>query len=113
MTHSSAGSGSADQFVGSTGTSDLFTVDGGVEPRTVAEGTITLSSGSGQIDTGVDKRSKRTFYVLIGPSTDGAEVGITMLRQSGTYVAQIDETSTSVGNPTIDYEILELQGRRG
>lgn len=76
----------------------------------VASGSIALSSGSATIDTGVGVGTTATFYVALGPDTDDADVAADIRAQSGgNYEVDIQETDTSVGNPTINYDVVRVR----
>lgn len=82
---------------------DLFDV--------VATGSVTLSSGSASVDTGVSSATTATFSVYLGPTTDDAEVVAAITAASGgNYTVDIEETAdTSVGNPTVEYDVVRLR----
>jgi len=76
----------------------------------VASGSVTLSSGSATVDTGVSESTTATFYVALGPDTDDAEVAASIDANSGgNYEVHIDEVNTSVGNPTVRYDIVRVR----
>jgi len=76
----------------------------------VASGQATLSSGSATVDTGVSESTTATFMVAFGPVTDDAQVAADIQAASGgNYEVQIEETDTSVGNPTVEYDILRVR----
>lgn len=76
----------------------------------VASGSVTLSSGAATVDTGVGVGTTATFYVALGPDTDDAEVAATIKAPSGgNYTVHIDELNTSVGNPSIRYDIVRVR----
>jgi hypothetical protein len=77
----------------------------------VASGSVTLSSGSATVDTGVGSGTTATFYVALGPDTDDAEVAAAIRAASGgNYKVYIEETGdTSVGNPTVRYDIVRVR----
>ncbi|AFH21738.1 hypothetical protein OSG_eHP8_00100 [environmental Halophage eHP-8] len=76
----------------------------------VASGSVTLSSGSATIDTGVSESTTATFMVALGPDTDDADVATDIRAASGgNYEVDIQETDTSVGNPTIRYDIIRVR----
>jgi hypothetical protein len=77
----------------------------------VKSGSVTLSSGSASIDTGVASSTTATFFVAIGPTTADAEVAADIRDDSGTSTYQVDiqETDTSVGNPTVEYDVIRVR----
>jgi len=78
--------------------------------ESVASGSVTLSSGSATVDTGVGVGNTATFFVALGPDTDDADVAAEIRANSGNnYEVDIDETATSVGNPTINYDIVRVR----
>jgi X-X-X-Leu-X-X-Gly heptad repeat protein len=94
---------------GISGTS--LTISGNtVVSSVVASGSVTLSSGSATIDTGVSESTTATFMVALGPDTDDADVATDIRAASGgNYEVDIQETDTSVGNPTIRYDIIRVR----
>lgn len=83
---------------------------GSVSMNSVASGNVTLSSGQATVDTGIGEGTTATFFVAFGPVTDGAEVAATIEAQSnGNYVVHIDEQNTSVGNPTVEYDVVRVR----
>lgn len=77
----------------------------------VASGAVALSSGVVSIDTGVASSETATFYVALGPDTQDAEVAADIRDDSGssTYQVDIQETDTSVGNPTVNYDVERVR----
>jgi hypothetical protein len=76
----------------------------------VASGSTTLSSGSATVDTGIGSGTTATFMVAFGPTTDDSEVAADIEAVSGgNYQVNIEETDTSVGNPTVEYDILRVR----
>lgn len=75
-----------------------------------ATGSTTLSSGSATVDTGVGSGTTATFMVALGPTTDDAQVAADIEAVSGgNYEVNIEETDTSVGNPSVEYDILRIR----
>lgn len=75
-------------------------------PETVVGGSVTLSSGSVSVDLGVPSSETATFAVYLGPDTDDADVAADIKAVSGdNYTIDIEETDTSVGNPTVEFDI--------
>lgn len=79
---------------------------------TVASGSTTLGSGTATIDTEVSNTETATFFVAIGPTTTDADLAADVRQDSGTgtYVIDIQETDTSVGNPSVEYDIVRIRG---
>lgn len=76
----------------------------------VASGSTTLSSGSATVDTGVSSGTTATFQVALGPATDDSEVSASIQAVSGgNYEVHLDEINTSVGNPTVNYDVLRVR----
>ena len=92
-----------------TGLTDEGTNQLGVD--VVASGSETLSSGAATVDTGVATSETGTFMVAFGPSTNDADVAADIRADSGsgTYQVDIQETDTSVGNPTVEYDIVRVR----
>lgn len=103
--------GSADLFDGDVASANLYSASSGVASKTIDSGTKTLSSGSGEIDTGISKSRAETFQVNVTSVSDGAEIGVTVRGGSSTWLAQFEETTTSVGNPEVDYSIERFETR--
>ena len=81
-----------------------------VEMNVVATGSVTLSSGSATIDTGVSEATTATFQVAIGPTTDDSEITASIQANSGgNYTVHFDEINTSVGNPTVEYDVIRVR----
>lgn len=77
---------------------------------TIESGSVTLSSGSATVDTGISASTTATFMVAIGPDTDDSQVAADIQAASGgNYEVQIEETDTSVGNPTVRYDIIRVR----
>jgi len=87
---------------------DCRVVDG---DNVVASGSATLSSGSAAINTGISTSQTATFQLALGPATNDAHVAGDIRADSGTstYVVDIEETDTSVGNPSVDYDIIRVR----
>lgn len=92
-----------------TGTGNV--VQANLSDRPVASGSTTLSSGSSTIDTGVSTGVTATFDLSLGPQTADADVAGDIRADSGTgtYVVDIEETDTSVGDPTVAYDIYRTR----
>jgi len=88
--------------------------DGAANPMlaSVADsGSVTLSSGTATVNTTVATSETATFYVGLGPATDDAEVAASIRADSGSgnYEVDIQETDTSVGNPSVEYDIVRVR----
>jgi hypothetical protein len=77
----------------------------------IASGSATLSSGEATIDTGVATSNTATFTVYLAPDTDDADVAAEVRSDSGSgnYEVDLVETETSVGNPSVFYDIVRLR----
>jgi len=71
-----------------------------------------LSSGAAVVDTGLSA-SDATFYLALGVDDPGADAKIAGRLfwddSAGTYKIELVETDTSVGNPTVNYDILRVR----
>ncbi|ELZ38782.1 hypothetical protein C471_09435 [Halorubrum saccharovorum DSM 1137] len=78
----------------------------------VASGSVTLSSGSAIVDLGLSA-SGATFDPAIGVDDPGADVKLACRlfwdSSAGTYKLEIVEDGTSVGNPTVNYDIKRVR----
>ena len=90
---------------------DTYTVGGSTIAQDVAaSGSITLSNGTATVDTGVLSSTAATFMVALGPDTDDADVATDIRAVSGgNYEVDILETDTSVGNPSVLYDIVRVR----
>jgi len=76
----------------------------------VASGSIQLSSGSATVDTRISESTTATFMVAFGPATDDADVAADIRAASGgNYEVDVQETDTSIGNPTVEYDIIRVR----
>jgi len=77
-----------------------------------ASGQTTLASGGAVVDTG-ESATDATYYLALGiddPNADAKISGRLFWDDSaGTYKVDIQETETSVGNPTVNYDILRVR----
>jgi hypothetical protein len=77
-----------------------------------ATGQTTLSSGVATVDTGLSA-TDATFYLALGiddPNADAKIAGRLFWDDSaGTYKVELVEDGTSVGNPTVNYDILRVR----
>lgn len=82
-----------------------------------ASGQTTLSSGSAVVDTGLSV-TDATFYLALGiddPDADAKIAGRLFWDDSagtnseGAYKVEIVEDGTSIGNPTVNYDILRVR----
>jgi hypothetical protein len=78
----------------------------------VASGQVQLSSGTAVVDTGLSA-TDATFQLAIGiddPDADAKVSGRLFWDDSaGTYKIEIVESDTSVGNPTVNYDIVRVR----
>lgn len=83
-------------------------ITGGSAPTT-ATGSTALSSGSATVDTGVAVDDSTFWDVSLAPE-DGADVAVSLQDDTGgtgNYLLQIEENTTSVGNPTVNWKLTE------
>ena len=77
-----------------------------------ASGSVTLSSGVGTVDTGLSD-AQATFLLGLGVDDPNADTKITgrlfWNDSAGTYHVEIVEDETSVGNPTVNYDIIRVR----
>jgi len=77
-----------------------------------ASGSVTLSSGTATVDTGISA-SGATFYLALGVDDPNADVNLAGKLfwddSAGTYKITIDEVDTSVGNPTANYDVFRVR----
>jgi hypothetical protein len=70
-----------------------------------ASGSVTLSSGSATVT--VESASGSTYYLALG-TDDNAKVSGRIF-DDGSVQVEIVETDTSVGNPTVNYDVLRVR----
>jgi len=105
-------SGNRVDVFGETVDSNQFDLSGSsIAQAVVASGSATLSSGSTTIDTGVATSTTATFAVALGPGTDDADLGADVRADSssGNYEVDIREVETSVGNPSVAYDVVRVR----
>jgi len=77
-----------------------------------ASGQVGLTSGDASVDTGISD-TDATFYLALGiddPNADAKVAGRLFWNDSaGTYHIEIVEDGTSVGDPTVNYDILRVR----
>lgn len=77
-----------------------------------ASGSVTLSGGVGTVDTGISA-TDATHYLALGVDDPNADVKLAGKLfwddSAGTYKVEISEVDTSVGNPTVNYDILRVR----
>jgi hypothetical protein len=71
----------------------------------VASGSVQLSSGSAAVT--VETASGTTYYLALG-TDDNAKVSGRVF-DDGDVTVEIVETDTSVGNPTVEYDVLRVR----
>lgn len=73
---------------------------------------VTLSTGDAVIDTGISTAGA-TFYVPFGISDPDADTKVSVRQfwddSAGTYKVEFVEQGTSVGNPTVNYDIIRVR----
>jgi len=78
---------------------------------TAASGSVALSSGSAVVNTGISE-SGATFTLALGiddPDADAKVSGRLFWDDSvGTYHIELLEDGTSIGNPTVNYDVLRV-----
>jgi len=101
--------------VTASGTSEAgtFTVGGSTLAQSVvASGQTTLSSGEATVDTGIST-TDATFSLALGVDDPNADVDLSGRLfwddTAGTYQIQIVEATTSVGNPTANYDVIRVR----
>lgn len=95
------------------GVSELLDVNGNVMAKSVAaSGQTTLSSGTAVVDTGISA-TDATFSLALGIDDPNADAKITGRLfwddSAGTYKIEIVEDGTSVGNPTVNYDVVRVR----
>jgi hypothetical protein len=77
----------------------------------VATGEVTLSSGTASVDTGITT-TNATFLPAIGVDDPDADTKVSARLfwddSDGSYWVEFLETDTSVGNPTVNYDIIQV-----
>lgn len=71
----------------------------------VASGSVTLSSGSATVT--VESATGTTYYLALGTDENAKVSG--RVFDDGTVTVEIVETDTSVGNPTVDYDVIQVR----
>lgn len=89
-----------------------YTIDGSAFAQSVAaSGSVTLSSGTATVDTGISATGA-TFTLSLGVDDPDADVDLTGRLfwddSAGTYKIEIVEATTSVGNPTANYDVVRV-----
>jgi len=78
----------------------------------IDSGQVTLSSGTATVDTNISAVDA-TFMLALGVDDPGSDVAVAgelfFDTSDGTYEIRIDETDTSVGNPTVNYDIVRVR----
>lgn len=75
-----------------------------------ASGNVSLTSGSADIDLGISA-SNATFMLALGSDTNDAKVSgrVYLDSTTATYHVEIVENGTSVGNPSVDYDVIRVK----
>jgi hypothetical protein len=113
-THASThAAGGTDSLAGEQVDVGQLDVDGSVVASTVAaSGQVTLSSGEATVDTGISA-TDATFSVALGVDDPGSDVDVAARlffdTSAGTYKINFVESSTSVGNPTVNYDVVRVR----
>jgi hypothetical protein len=71
----------------------------------VASGSVQLSSGSATVT--VETASGTTYYLALGTDENAKVSG--RVFDDGDVTVEIVETDTSVGNPTVDYDVVKVR----
>jgi hypothetical protein len=71
-----------------------------------ASGSTTLSSGAGTVNTGVGTDSDH-YDINVNPGT--ADIAASLDGSGSNYVIHLEENTTSVGNPTVKYQLLRSE----
>ena len=71
----------------------------------VASGSVTLSSGSATVT--VESASGTTYYLALGTDQNAKVSG--RVFDDGDVKVEIVETDTSVGNPTVEYDVIQVR----
>ena len=71
-----------------------------------ASGSTTLSSGTATVDTGVATDSDH-YDVNVNPGS--ADIAVSLDGSGSNYVIHLEENTTSVGNPTVKYQLLRSE----
>jgi hypothetical protein len=78
----------------------------------IDSGQVTLSSGTATVDTNISA-TDATFMLALGVDDPGSDVAVAgelfFDTSDGTYEIRVDETDTSVGNPTVNYDIVRVR----
>jgi len=109
-THAAGGS---DSLAGEQVDVGQLDVAGSVVAQSVAlSGQVTLSSGSATVDTGISAVDA-TFILGLGVDDPNADVDLSgrlfFDNSAGTYKIQIVEATTSVGNPTANFDVVRVR----
>jgi len=78
------------------------------EPTTASD-SVTLSGGSATVDTGVTVDDSTFWNVSLAPE-NGADVAASLEDDTGgtgNYLLHIEENTTTVGNPTVNWKLTE------
>lgn len=84
-------------------------VDEASATPTTASGSVTLSGGTATVDTGVAVDDTTFWDVSLAPE-DGADVAVSIQDDTGgtgNYLLNIEENTTSIGNPTVNWKLSE------
>jgi len=73
---------------------------------TAASGSTTLSSGAGTVDTGIATDGDH-YDVNVNPGA--ADIAVSLDGSGSNYVIHLEENTTSVGNPTVKYQLVRSE----
>jgi hypothetical protein len=94
-----------------TGAVDFPNGATGTSSTELANGEATLSSGSTTVDTGVSTSTDSGYFVDVAlRPEDGADVAASLEDDSGgsgNWVLHLEENTTSVGNPTVGWQLRQ------
>lgn len=71
----------------------------------IASGSVQLSSGSATVT--VESASDTTYYLALGTDNNAKVSG--RVFDDGDVKVELVETDTSVGNPTVDYDVIKVR----
>jgi hypothetical protein len=74
--------------------------------QVVASGSVTLSSGSATVTANASHSAGSTYYLALG-TTENAKISGRVFND-GSLKVELVESGTSVGNPTVEYAVLQV-----
>jgi len=85
---------------------------GGPTYTNIASGETQLTNGTAKVDTGVSE-TDATFFTALGIDDADADVKVSARLMwddsAGTYKLELAEDTTTVGNPTVNYDIIRVR----